>query len=255
MGASGVVTVRLDVTNTGSVAGDEVVQLYTRGPAPAPDDRPGLALPRRQLRGFQRIHLEPGQRGPVEFRLAAADLAFWDVVQGRFVLPSGRCQLLVGSSSVDIRQSAVVAVAGEPLPPRDATRPVRAADFDDCAGIRLVDETRVRGDAVRADPTGGWMLFGGVDFGAGTTGFRGRVARPGPGTSQLVLRLDDPVNGPVVGSAAVPTTGNRHHWVTTWCPVEPVTGRRDLYLVLGTGDCVADFQFDRGGGAGPDTTR
>jgi beta-glucosidase len=68
----------VDVTNTSPSAGDEVVQLYI-------GQRHGSAArPIRQLKGFQRISLQPGERRSVELVLEASELAYWsDAAQGR----------------------------------------------------------------------------------------------------------------------------------------------------------------------------
>src|SRR4029453_8621855 len=72
----GQVRVSVDVTNTGSVAGDEVVQLYVSYPGSAVDRAVG------DLKAFPRVNLEPAQtrQGPLDVR--AADLAYWDVAAG-----------------------------------------------------------------------------------------------------------------------------------------------------------------------------
>lgn len=88
--------VRLRVTNTGSLAGSEVVQLYVGFPSEA-------AAPPRQLKGFQKLTLTPGQSRFVGFELDADALSFWDDRTEAWVSPAGPYQLAVGSSSRDIR--------------------------------------------------------------------------------------------------------------------------------------------------------
>lgn len=94
------------VTNTGKVAADEVVQLYMRDPLAA------VARPVKELRGFRRLTLEPGQTRRVTFTLSARQCAFWDA--GRWRIEKGRIELMVGASSDDIRARAafVIDVAG-----------------------------------------------------------------------------------------------------------------------------------------------
>jgi beta-glucosidase len=70
MGLGGSLTVSADVANTGKVEADEIVQLYTRQMAGS------LARPVRELKGFRRIHLKPGEKQSVEFTLKGSDLAF-----------------------------------------------------------------------------------------------------------------------------------------------------------------------------------
>ncbi len=87
---------QLTVTNTGTRAGDEVVQLYLR------DDVASVARPVRALAGFQRIRLEPGERRTVTFQVAPAALTVLD----EHLVPRaepGSFTVMVGSSSRDIR--------------------------------------------------------------------------------------------------------------------------------------------------------
>jgi beta-glucosidase len=91
----GAVDVSVDVTNTGSRAGDEVVQLYVRYPESK------VPRPHKQLRGFQRVSLAPGATTSVTLRLAALDLGFWDPSQHAWVVEPGAVELLVGRSSAD----------------------------------------------------------------------------------------------------------------------------------------------------------
>jgi beta-glucosidase len=91
------VTVSVDVTNTGKRAGDEVVQLYTRHIGSA------VTRPNRELRGFKRISLEPGERRLVRFALPASALAYWDETTHGWKLEGDTVAVEVGASSADIR--------------------------------------------------------------------------------------------------------------------------------------------------------
>jgi beta-glucosidase len=89
---SGAVRASVDVTNTGSRAGDEVVQLYLHDPVAS------ISQPVRRLRGFERVTLAPGARRTVTFTLDRDDFGFYDD-RGRFVVEPGRIDLFAGSSS------------------------------------------------------------------------------------------------------------------------------------------------------------
>ena len=92
----GNVTVTADVQNTGSRAGDEVVQLYTR------DMVSSVTTYEKSLRGFERVSLQPGEKKTVTFTLTPADLSLWDINM-HFVVEPGVFKVMVGSSSEDIR--------------------------------------------------------------------------------------------------------------------------------------------------------
>jgi len=90
------ITITLDVTNTGSREGDEVVQLYTHELVAS------VTTYEKNLRGFERIHLKPGEMKTVTFILKGEDLALWDR-QMHFVVEPGKFKVMIGSASEDIR--------------------------------------------------------------------------------------------------------------------------------------------------------
>lgn len=92
----GRLTVRVDVKNTGSRSGEEVVQLYARYPSSA------VKRPKLQLCGFRRVAFEAGETKTVELVLRAEQVAYYDVERRAFVLESGALELMVGRSSADI---------------------------------------------------------------------------------------------------------------------------------------------------------
>jgi beta-glucosidase len=100
----GTLQVSVDVTNTGSYAGDEVVQLYVKHPHSKVD------RPAEELRGFQRVTLEPNQTKTVEIPLKASALAYWDEKLAAFKVEAEQVDLLIGSSSSDIKLTATVRI-------------------------------------------------------------------------------------------------------------------------------------------------
>lgn len=85
------------VTNIGSVAAAEVVQLYVGLPMSGP------ATPIKQLRGFQKPMVKPEEIAGVNFELRRKDLSYWDIGTKKWVLPSGNFEIGVGSSSRNVR--------------------------------------------------------------------------------------------------------------------------------------------------------
>ncbi|KAH7316988.1 glycoside hydrolase family 3 protein [Stachybotrys elegans] len=100
-----VATVTARITNSGSVAGAEVAQLYVTYPSGAP------STPPRQLRGFDKIRLAAGASGTVTFDIRRRDLSYWDVRSQRWVVPAGTFQVVVGASSRDIKLRGSITVA------------------------------------------------------------------------------------------------------------------------------------------------
>ena len=94
------VKVSFDLTNTGSMAADEVVQLYVR--------RIGSAVewPYKELKAFERVSLAAGETKTVTLEIPVDDLRYWNVDKDAWDLEHGQLELLLGSASDDIRQSA-----------------------------------------------------------------------------------------------------------------------------------------------------
>ena len=96
----------VEVTNSGTRPGDEVVQLYVR------DVVASVTRPVKQLVGFARLHLQPGQTLRVRFTLDPSQLAFFDAAM-RFVVEPGGFHIMVGASADDIRAETTVTLEGE----------------------------------------------------------------------------------------------------------------------------------------------
>jgi beta-glucosidase len=95
---TGTLKVRADITNNGSLAGDDVVQLYLH------ENYTSILQPVRKLEGFQRVTLAPGQTKTVTFTLGPQNLGFYNE-QGQFVVEPGPFDLWVGDSSGGVGNS------------------------------------------------------------------------------------------------------------------------------------------------------
>jgi beta-glucosidase len=89
---NGSVKVSVDVTNTGTRKGDDVVQLYIHDPVAS------ISQPVRRLRGFERVTLDPGKSTTVTFTLDRSDWGFYDN-RGKFVTEAGQIDVYTGDSS------------------------------------------------------------------------------------------------------------------------------------------------------------
>ena len=120
----GHVRISARVTNSGPRRGEEVMQLYVQ------DVVGSVTRPVKELRGFARVPLDPGQTRSVTFDLAADQLAFHDR-DLRLVVEPGRIEVSIGASSEDIRLAGHFEIAGartEIRGPRTYTTPVTIAD-------------------------------------------------------------------------------------------------------------------------------
>ena len=90
------IRIQCDVENTGEYKGDEVVQLYLH------DEKSSVTTYVKVLRGFERIHLEPGEEKAIDFVLTPQEMGLWNK-DNHFVVEPGTFAVMVGSSSQDIR--------------------------------------------------------------------------------------------------------------------------------------------------------
>jgi beta-glucosidase len=95
---NGQLTVSVDIENVGQRAGDEVVQLYIR------DVVASMTRPVKELKGFQRVTLQPGQKTEVRFQLAYEQLAFYNRAM-KFVVEPGEFKIMVGPNSQDLLET------------------------------------------------------------------------------------------------------------------------------------------------------
>ncbi len=98
--------ISVDVSNTGQMAGDEIVQLYIQ------DLFASITRPVQDLKGFKRIHLAPSETKTVTFTLDASQFGFYDANMD-FVVEPGTVRIMVGASSDDLPLQADIEVVGE----------------------------------------------------------------------------------------------------------------------------------------------
>jgi beta-glucosidase len=116
---SGQAKVTVDVANTGSRAGDEVVQLYIR------DVVSSVTRPTKELRGFERVSLKPGEKKTITFTLGPDALSLVDRSMKR-VVETGRFEIMVGTSSTKFETATLDVVSGtaQAAPPQDPRRKI-----------------------------------------------------------------------------------------------------------------------------------
>jgi beta-glucosidase len=131
--ANGVLRITADVTNTGPVAGQDVVQLYVS----TPDAPASLERPKKRLRGFQKVALRPHETREVAFIVKIEDLAFFDQTQGRFAVDNGRYGIQLATSAADsgIQEHAFVTVTGALRPAPSVVTVKPQAEGDTAQGI------------------------------------------------------------------------------------------------------------------------
>lgn len=106
-------TISVDVKNTGSYDGDEVVQIYVT----TPDSPASAQRPIKRLKGFQRVTIPVGQTKTVSIDIDCSDLWFWDMEADRMTYDKGRYVFEVGSSSKDIRGAVTATMTASEITP------------------------------------------------------------------------------------------------------------------------------------------
>ncbi len=128
--------VSVDVTNTGTRAGKDVVQLYVR------DVDAALARPPKELKGFAKVLLEPGRTETVTFDLGFRAFAYYHPGHGRWITEDGDVELLVGASAGDIRLRTTATLRGSPPLPSLLHRESTVQQWLDDPRGRTVAEPR-----------------------------------------------------------------------------------------------------------------
>ncbi|MBP2071078.1 beta-glucosidase [Thermoanaerobacterium butyriciformans] len=110
------IEVRVKVKNTGKRAGKEIIQLYVR------DIQSSVARPHKELKGFQKIYLEPGEEKTVVFNLDKRSFAYYDVDLKDWYVETGDFEILVGSSSKNILLKTVIHITSTTSVQKEYTR-------------------------------------------------------------------------------------------------------------------------------------
>lgn len=96
------ITVSVNVTNTGKIAGSEIVQVYIH------DQKSGLVRPEKELKGFAKVQLEPGETKIVAIKLDFRSFAYYHPEHKQWITESGKYDVHFAASAIDIRQSITV---------------------------------------------------------------------------------------------------------------------------------------------------
>lgn len=162
--------VSLTVTNTGSVAGTEIVQLYVA------KKNSELFRPAKELKGFARVTLAPGEKQRITIMLDDKAFRFWNVKANRWEIEGGEYELLVGASVEDIRLCEKISVHGtatvHPYEDRDLdcyykgdVLHVSDADFEKLLGHPIpngktkIDRNLTLGELNHARSPLGWLVW------------------------------------------------------------------------------------------------
>lgn len=242
LGPQDSVLVSIVVKNTGDKPGDEVPQCYTHQISNA------FRRPLKELKDFKRIHLQPGETKQVTFSVKYKDLAYYDDISGTFTVDAGTVDLLIGSSSADIRLTDDIAVTGSVVSTTYRLDPFTRyeAELFEKKSKTLSVEGCSEGDQnIRFSLNNDFAEYKNMDFKSGAISFNARIGLeltsiPG---SIIEIRLDS-IEGRLAGSLLIDTIGGNEPYHTSSCPINKIQGVHDLFLVLkstGNGPCLLNW--------------
>lgn len=213
--------------NIGPFDGDEVVQLYVSLTSSR------AKRPIKQLVNFKRIHLDKNECKWVTFKLNSSDLEYFDVSSNNFILESGKCSILIGSSSKSIKLKKDITIIGETLKPRNLSYLTKAEDYDSCNNI-ILDECSLGGTCVTTSKNNlSWLKFSDVDL---KNYSNLSIEAIFNSIANIEIRIDS-INGDILGSLKITTEEIKDNWNNHICKLKPLNSINDLYLVI-NGDCL-----------------
>lgn len=128
------VEILFELQNVGSLASDEVVQLYVAAP------RFSGAIPKKELKAFRRVHVPAGDTATVSLSFGVDELAMWNINSNSFTLFGGRYEIQVGASSEDILRTAEITINADDYAGIDVTKPVPAAVSWEYTGVEFLSD-------------------------------------------------------------------------------------------------------------------
>jgi beta-glucosidase len=233
------------IKNTGLVAGDEVPQFYVHHLLP------GIKRPLKELKDFQRIYLQPGEIKTVTFKVTHSDLAYYDEKSKAFYTQEGSLEILVGSSSEDIRLQAQIQVKGEMVEETfrmNAFSLIEAEYFERKSKPIVITANGKGGQSIGIMAEGDFVVYRNLDFSEGATHFDAYMeVNSGMGQGGVLeIRLDS-VYGPITGLIRLNDLGTEPGYKQISCNVIGADGIRDVFLVFhksAKGYCKVDwFRF------------
>ncbi|MBN2862225.1 MAG: glycoside hydrolase family 3 C-terminal domain-containing protein [Bacteroidales bacterium] len=217
------------IKNTGKLAGDEVVQFYVHTISKT------NLRPLKELKGFETVHLQPGETKTVSFYLRHDALSYYNVNYRTFDVENGKVEILIGASSADIRLTDKINVSGGTVATtyrQDPFNIIEAEHF----------ENKFQSIDIIACPTGGqcvgslendsYIMFRNLDFSSVAKQFSAYYSSINS-DSQIQVMLDS-LNGRVAGTLNAAFTGSSGAYKIKSCVLDDVSGVRDIYLVFKT---------------------
>ncbi len=152
------IKVSFEIENTGDMDSDEVPQVYVRA-LNSKIKRPNL-----QLKGFTRVFIPKGEKRKIEITIPILDLFIWDVREERYLIEKGEYEILIGTSSKDIKLRDKIYVEGEEIKNRDPFNKTKAFNFDDCHNVSFNTKGNFQETYVIFNDNNSYILFRDLEF-------------------------------------------------------------------------------------------
>jgi hypothetical protein len=231
------VMVSVQVTNSGTVTGDEVIQLYTHVQS-------ALTRPIKELKGFKRITLSPTETKTVTFYLKHDALQYYDESSRSYKVESGNVDIYVGSSSEDIRLQDQISATEATISGTYQQNPFSVFQAEHLEGksstasFKSVSQGNL---CVNLTGNNSYMLVKNFNFNSVAKQFNVNISSTNNNvTLDVVL---DNINGPVAGTIVVQPTPDLETYTVQLCAVNNIEGIRNVYLVL-RGDASSVCKID-----------
>ena len=234
-------TISVNVTNVSDTAGEEVVQLYIGFSGSR------VKRPKKQLKGFSRVFLNPYETKTVVFDIEPDEFYFYDITREIYCLEKGLLTVMIGASSEDIRLKNNP-VDGEVIPDRDLTSVTWAENCDDYENI-VFDKYEDCRSSVKALGKGSRISFHNAMFKQEIKGLTVQCRASTPGTN-VAIRLDSP-GGEEIGVFYIPNTNApsmpepklNQAWAVIHCDVSKISGKHDIHFIFDGEANISYFKF------------
>ncbi len=231
------ISVSVDVENTGTVAGDEVVQLYVHAQSK-------LIRPKKELKGFKRITLQPAETKTVNFWLKHEDLRYYDETTRTFIVESEAVNIYVGSSSEDIRLQDQIFTTESTVAGTYRNDPFSAyqAEYLEGKSSGVTFRAITQGNlCVNLSGNNSYILVKNFDFSTRAKQLNASLASTDESSSIQVVT--DQVGGHVAGTITIEPTMDLEIFTIQSCELDGIEGIKDIYLVL-KGSSTANCRID-----------
>lgn len=229
------IQVSFEIRNEGRMDSDEIPQLYVVPP------RFNGATPLRQLKAFRRVGIPKGESVNITLELAAENLAFWDVSEGRPEVYGGSYRLLIGRSSEDIRLETTITVDGKEYTGLDVSKSVPGAASYDYMGV-VFDTNKALTEYALLEDWQSFLSFHDCDM----QDFNRVEVNAATWGDRSVLKLNMEGCGDGGASFEIPSTGGYDRFVTVSAEITPVQGRKTLTFTTDGTTALKSFRFYRG---------